>query len=163
MYYVQNIKIPNEFLILGCKDKKYDEKWTPDRNLANIPCPFRAILSGPVGSGKSTYIKNILLHAKPIYDRVIIVCCDKSTRDYEDLEPHLVIDQLPSVDSFDNHFKNCLVIDDYRPKTTADKGKLDRLFGYVSSHKETTILYAVQDLFAIFSPTIQRMTNVFGI
>ena len=111
--------------------------------------------------GKSTVIKNILLHAEPLYDRVVIVCCDKSTKDYDDLEPHLVTDHLPSVESFDPDYKNCLVIDDYRAKTTHDKNLLDRLFGFASSHRRTTVIMAVQDLFAIWTPTIQRMSDVF--
>ncbi len=156
-------KIPEKLILLPNPDKQYDEKWVKDRAVSNIPCPFRMILAGGVNKGKSTVIKNILMHAKPLYDRLIIVCCDKSTEDYNDLEPHMVTDKLPSVNSFDNKHKNCLVIDDYRAKTQADKNLLDRLFGYVSSHKRTSILMAVQDLFAIYSPTIQRMVNLFVI
>jgi len=153
--------LPNKLLLLGCKDKDNDESWSKKRSLANIPCPFRMLLCAGVGNGKSTVVKNILLQAKPLYDRVVVVCCDASTRDYEDLEVSIVMDKLPSIDSFDNNYKNCLIIDDYRPKTSADKAQLDRLFGYCSSHKKTSIMMCVQDLFAIFSPTIQRMVNVF--
>ena len=158
-----NKKLPNQIILLKNEDKKHDEKWENGREIGNIPCPFRMILLGGVGLGKSTVVKNILLHANPLYDRLIIVCCDKSTKDYDDLDPHIVMDKLPSVDSFDNEYKNCLVIDDYKPKSTKDKTLLDRLFGYVSSHKKTSILMCVQDLFSIFSPTIQRMTNIFVI
>lgn len=157
----KSINIPEGLILLKNKDKENDEKWHVGREPSNLPCPFRLILSGGVGKGKSTQIKNILLRAKPLYDRLIIVCCDKTTKDYDDLEPHLIIDQLPSVESFDNKHKNCLVIDDYRAKTQYDKNLLDRLFGYVSSHKKTSIMYATQDLFSLFTPTIQRMSDCF--
>ena len=155
------LKLPNKLLLLPNPDKKHNEKWFKGRALGNIPCPFRGIIAATVDSGKTTVIKNLLLYADPLYDRLVIVCCDKSTKDYEDLEPHLVTDQLPTVESFDPDYKNCLIIDDFRAKNVADKNRLDRLFGYASSHRRTTVIMAVQDLFAIWTPTIQRMSDLF--
>jgi hypothetical protein len=151
----------NKLVILPCPDKKNDEKWYKGRSLGNIPAPFRMILCGSVNSGKSTVCKNIALHSKPLYDRLVIVCCSKDTTDYDDLEPHIVLDKLPAIESFDRNYKNLLIIDDYKPKTSLDKSLLDRYFGFVSSHCNTSILYCIQDLFALNSPTIRRMTNVF--
>ena len=65
------------------------------------------------------------------------------------------------MDSFDRDKKNCVIIDDWRAKTTADKNRLDRFFGFCSTHHNTTILYATQDVFSLFSPVIRRMSNVF--
>lgn len=151
----------NKLLIIDCPDKKGDEHWSKGRNLANIPCPFRAILSSQPNTGKSTLCKNIALQARPLYDRIVVVCCSKDTKDYDDLEPNIIMDRLPSIDSFDRKRKNLLIIDDYKPKTQADKNLLDRLFGYASSHNRTSILVCVQDLYALSSPTIRRMANVF--
>ena len=153
--------IPDKFIILECPDKKNAEKWYPGRSLANFPCPSRILLAGIPDCGKSTVIKNILLHSRPLYDRLIIVCCTKETTDYDLLEPHLVLDHLPSIESFDRNYKNCLIMDDYKPKTTAEKAMMDRFFGFVSTHCNTTLMYATQDMFSIFSPVIRRMSNVF--
>ena len=83
-------KLPSKLLLLPNPDKTHNERWKKGRAISNIPCPYRCIISGGVDKGKSTVINNILLHADPLYDRLVIVCCDKSTKDYDDLEPHLV-------------------------------------------------------------------------
>ena len=93
--------MPEEFVILKCPDKENAEKWYDGRSLANFPCPSRILLAGRPDSGKSTVIKNILLQAVPLYDRLIIVCCTIETSDFDLLEPHLVLDKLPSIESFD--------------------------------------------------------------
>ena len=152
--------LPNKFIVLDCPDKN-DEEWTPKRSLANFPCPYRCLLAGTPNCGKSTLIKNLLLQARPLYDRLIIVCCSKDTKDFDELEPSIVLDKLPSLESFDRNYKNCLILDDYKPKTSVDKANLDRVFGFVSSHCNTTVIMACQDLFSISSPTIRRMSNVF--
>jgi hypothetical protein len=153
--------LPDKFIILACPDKAGQERWYAGRSLANFPCPSRILLAGRPDSGKSTVIKNILLHAKPLYERLIVVCCTKETKDYDLLEPHLVLDKLPSIESFDRKRKNCLILDDYKPKTTYEKAQMDRFFGYVSTHCNTTVMYATQDIFSLFSPVIRRMSNVF--
>ena len=151
----------NKLILLGCDDKKNDEIWTKSRNLANIPCPFRGILASSPNCGKSTVCKNIALQASPLYDRIVIVCCSKDTTDYDEIEPNIVMDTLPSIESFDRKYKNLLIIDDYKVKTAKDKALLDRLFGFASSHNRTSILLCVQDIYALHSPIIRRMCNVF--
>ena len=154
-------KIGKEIVVIECPDKKNNEHWDKKRNIANIPCPYRCILFSVPNSGKSTVIKNLLLNADPLYDRVVVVCCSKESADYNDLEPHLILDTLPSLDSFDRNKKNALIIDDFKPRTPQEKTQLDRFFGFVSSHCNTTIFLACQDVFSLFSPTIRRMANVF--
>jgi hypothetical protein len=154
-------KVENKLIILGCGDKKNDEKWYAGRNLGNIPKPFRILLCASPNSGKSMLIKNFALKADPLFDRIVVVCCSKDTTDYDDLEPNIVLDKLPSLESFDRKKKNLLIIDDYKPKNNIDKAMLDRYFGFVSSHCNTCICMAVQDMFALNSPTIRRMCNIY--
>ena len=125
----KSLDIGNQLIILPCADKEHDEKWSQKRNLADFPCPFRCILASQPNCGKSTVCKNIALQARPLYDRLVVVCCSKDTKDYDDLEPDVVTDRLPNIESFDRDKKNLLIIDDYKPKTVADKALLDRLFG----------------------------------
>lgn len=157
----KKIDFGNEIIVLDCPDKEKDEHWEPGRNLANIPAPFRAILAACPNSGKSMVCKNIALYARPLYERIVVVSCSKDTKDYDELEPNIVLDRLPSIESFDRNYKNLLIIDDYKPKKSIDKALLDRFFGFVSSHCNTTILYCTQDLFALNSPVIRRMSNIF--
>jgi hypothetical protein len=153
--------LPDKFVVINCPDKKGHEKWYKGRSLANFPCPSRILLCGIPNCGKSLTIKNILLHSKPLYDRLIVVSCTKETEDFNELEPHLILDRLPSIESFDRNYKNALVLDDYKPKTSIEKANMERFFGYVSTHCNTTIFYATQDVFSIFSPVIRRESNVF--
>ena len=148
--------LPQKFIVLACPDKEKHEKWYAGRGLANFPSPCRILLAGVPNCGKSTTIKNILLQANPLYDTLTVVCCSRDTKDYDLLEPHMVLDYLPSLESFDRNKKNCIIIDDYQPKTKEDKHKMDRFFGFVSTHHNTTILYATQDIFSLFSPVITR-------
>jgi len=154
-------KLGKQIVVIDCPDKKFDEKWFKGRNIGNLPKPYRAVLFGVPNCGKSTYVKNLLLNADPPFDTLTIVGCSDDTTDFKDLEPSIVLDTLPSLDSFDRSKKNALVIDDWKAKNPADKARLDRLFGFVSSHCNTTIIMCLQDIFALHSPTIRRMCNVF--
>ncbi len=141
--------LPDKFIILACPDKKNAEKWFSGRSLANFPCSSRILLAGRPDSGKSTVIKNILLHAEPLYERLIVVCCTKETKDYDLLEPHLVLDKLPSIESFDRRRKNCLIIDDYKPKTTQERHRWIA-FLVMSLHTVTQLLCMQHRIYLVY-------------
>jgi len=45
-------KLPNKIIVIPNKDKTRDEKWFPNRGIANFPSPFRMIITGGCGSGE---------------------------------------------------------------------------------------------------------------
>ena len=70
-------RLPNEILAISCSDKEgYTEKWNENRNLLNIPHPFRSCFTGPPSSGKSCSIKNIIIRAKPEFEEILVCHLD---------------------------------------------------------------------------------------
>ena len=61
---------PSESLLLRNKDKRGHESWNPSRakDIGNFPSPARILLLGPCGVGKSTLIKNLILHQRPRFE-----------------------------------------------------------------------------------------------
>lgn len=167
-----NIKLPKKILPIPNKDKKgFFEKWKPNRNLMNIPHPFRCVIFGKPNAGKSTIIKNIVLRAKPPFEKIIIVHYDAhGTKEYDDLKEGpdddtvQMFGEIPDPRDekiFDPKIKKLLVFDDIEYKTLnkASMNKLDRCFGYLSTHKNTSILLAAQNLTNI-PVGVRRMANV---
>ena len=66
---------PKEIVPIKCADKVGVEHWDEKRarDLANFPSPFRMLLLGPPNTGKSTLIKNIILHIRPRFKEVYVV------------------------------------------------------------------------------------------
>ena len=40
-------KLPNKIIPISNADKKWHERWYPNRNMLNIPHPFRCCCLGP--------------------------------------------------------------------------------------------------------------------
>ena len=157
-------------------DKPTEEIWNDRRarDIANFPNPSRILLVGGPNLGKSTLIKNLIIHQRPRFDEVYVVHLDAGvTRDYEDLEPTAIMAEVPPLafwsdlpdrDTADprHRIKRCVVVDDLE-LTHSHKERLKNLgilFRYASSHKNLTIYFAHQSFFDL--PTlIKKMANVF--
>jgi hypothetical protein len=156
--------LPRQLLAIGNKDKTFHEKWDDERDPLNFPHPFRMILTGPPNTGKSTCIKNIIIRADPPFKKVVIVHADHNeTKEYEDLGENGVTmtSSIPDPSGWDPSEKTLAVIDDIdlTHLTKQQKSALDRLFGYVSTHKNTSVASCGQEFFS--QPTaIRRMANV---
>ena len=82
---------PKEIVPIRCADKVGVEHWTPERakDLGNFPSPARILLLGPCGVGKSTLIKNLIIHGRPRFEQVFLIHEDaEATKEYDDLEPY---------------------------------------------------------------------------
>jgi hypothetical protein len=158
--------LPRQLIAIGNKDKTFHETWDDedDRDPLNFPHPFRMIATGPPNTGKSTCVKNIIIRANPPFEKVVIIHADHhETKEYEDLGEHGVemTSVIPEPDGWDPSKKTLAVIDDI-DLTRMNKGQqkaLDRLFGYVSTHKNTSVVSCGQDFFAQPS-LIRKCANV---
>ena len=158
-----------------CSDKKIRDTWDARRskNLANIPSPFRALLVGPPGVGKSTLVKNLLIHQRPRFDELIIIHLDhrddgSGSAEYADCDPTHQLAEIPSLDEWDQLFsgddpdrptRRLVVLDDLEFER-ADKSRLQNLgtlFRYVSSHRGMSIALCHQSFFHV--PTIVKQTS----
>lgn len=147
--------------IIKNEDKKFHEKWTDKRHMMNIPHPFRAVLCGRPNCGKSTMIKNLIMFNKPYFKEIIVVHCDPEyTKEYEDIECEL-IDKIPSPEEFPGKDKTLVILDDleYKNLDKIQKKNLDRLFGFVSTHKNISVTITAQDVFNI-PAGVRRCANV---
>ncbi len=159
-------KLPKKILAIKNADKTFHESWSEpyDRDEINFPSPFRMIIAGMPNCGKSTIVKNIVLRAYPEYKRVIVIHFDKETLEYDDIGAE-VYDKVPHPNNkefFNRKVKTLLILEDieYDFMSRKDKKKLDRSFGYLSTHKFVNIISCVQNITSI-PVSLRRMSNIF--
>ena len=149
-------RLPKKIIPIKNPDKAFHEKWRPGRDPLNIPHPFRAVLLGKPNSGKTTVMKNILIRAMPEFQEILIVHCDpEDTQEFDDVDGEMV-DHIPSPDELDPDVKRLVILEDleYGAMPKDEKAALDRLYGYASTHKNTSVMLTAQDGFSI--PAICR-------
>ena len=154
--------LPNKILPIKCIDKKDAEFWSPERNLLNIPGPFRACLIGPPSSGKSTSIKNMLIRANPPFEEILVTHYDSEGSNEWDQIASYISNELPDPLSIDRESKRVLIIEDLNLKMlqAEEASKLNRLCGYTSSHCNLSIFITCQN-YSDLNSSIRRMCNVF--
>jgi hypothetical protein len=156
-------RLPNKILPIPCSDKVgWTEAWHPGRNLLNIPHSWRGIFCGPPSSGKSTTIKNIILRANPPFDDVTVVHYSAdSTSEWDDIGA-TIISEVPDPHDIDPEGKKLLIFEDLDLSglTKVDFGRLNRLFGYSSSHCNLSLALTCQNAFDC-PPCVRRVANLF--
>ncbi len=163
----------------ACDDKLLSESWGDadhrGDDIGNFPAPFRMLLLGPPNSGKSTLIKNLIVCARPPYDEVYVVHEDAmATREYDDVEPDGLFDELPGLDFWDSlastdeetgrPLKRLIVVDDleYTSAHRQRKKDLAVLLRYASSHKGLSVMISHQSFFDL--PALaKKMASIFVI
>ena len=93
-------KIPKKLLQFKSSDKEGHEE--PDlKDLANCCSPVFAIITGNVNCGKSSLVKNLLVHKVPHYERIVIYSpLGEETTEYSDLVDCEIITEIPDFDFF---------------------------------------------------------------
>ena len=159
-------KSKNKLIVFKNLDKEgWHESWHEGRDLLNFPFPCRILVSANPNSGKTNMIKNILIKAKPFYKRIYLCHYDLTTKEYDDIDI-IKLSSIPNPTEkyFNPKYKSALIIDDMEFKfMNRDQLKrLDRLWGYASTHRGLTLICATQDFYNL-PPVIRRMSDVFFI
>ena len=170
---LNKISLPQKILVLGNVDKSDHEKWDEKRNknIGNVPAPTRFCCLGPAGVGKTNFIKNLLLNARPLYDNVYLVHPDVGySNEYQDCDFTDSMTTVPDIQYFsevidpDNKQKNMCIIDDLECGG-ADKKQLRNLgllFRYLSTHRNMSVIFSHQSFFCC-PPIVRKMTNFYVI
>ena len=157
------LRLPNRIIPLPNPDKNFHERWHQGRNMLNIPHPFRCVALGPPNVGKTTIVKNLLLRANPPFEEVVVIHCDSDyTKEYDDIGSNVeILSEIPAPNDWDGLVKTLVVLDDleFKGMNKEQKRNLDRLFGYVSTHKNISCILCSQDPFNV-PPIVRRCSNL---
>lgn len=155
--------LPNKLFELPPNpDKTWHETWTIGRNPLNIPHPSRILLLGRPNSGKTFLIKHILLRQKPSFQNMIVVHCGAGmTREYDDFICEMT-NEIPPMEYFDPEVKNVVILEDldFKHMSIEQKNRLNRLYGYWSTHLNITVFATSQDFFQL-DAIVKRLTDLF--
>jgi len=163
----------NKLIAFANADKSQQEKWKPGRDWLNIPASFRGIFCGPPSSGKSTIVKNLIIKAKPMYKKVIVVHYGADaegggTDDYAEFQDDdgfsvVGLEDLPDPRKINEKKEKMMLILEDIPLSHLNKVQkqmLDRLYGYASSHRHVTVITCAQDAFDV-PVGARRCSNLF--
>ena len=172
-------------------EKKNHEKWDANRNPIDWPRPFRWGVLGAVSCGKTSLALNYLINAHK-YDHIFLMhpMTYNATvdREREMKNEGVLVDQapeigeyigvdftalayIPSMNYFANIAKenNLLIIDDIdlcsycKKRHDVREERLNKLFSYVSSHHNLSIIVSSQDASSQLPGFVLKMCNVITI
>ena len=109
--------------------------------------PFTCIVAGPTGCGKSTFVTRTLRHAAAMIDpppQKISGVTENGKRLTQRRTWSTCGSGLPTAAMFDSTTRNLIVIDDIMAETDE---RVTTLFTKKSHHRNTSVLYLVQNLF----------------
>lgn len=153
-----------KFFAYPNQDKEFHESWRNKgtKNLGNFPHPFACCMIAKPNCGKTTTCLNLILNQTPEYERIIVVHHDpEGTKEYDDIGCEMRSD-IPGSEDLDPDIKTLVIIDDLFVKKLPkeSEAKLDRLFGYNRTHKNTSVIITAQD-YVQLPPNIRRLCNIF--
>lgn len=164
----KRISRPNKLVVFDCVDKEKAENWSDDRPLISFPRPFRAVLTGPPGVGKSSVVKSILINQPTFFEQGWVFHPDPSVcegGEYTD-SGLMPLDEIPPAEWFyaQNPSKDhCLFVFDDVDLSSLSKdqhSRLDRLLCNASTHCNISVICVAQNFYSL--PTVVRRTsNVF--
>ena len=159
-------KLPNDIIKIENVDKKFHERWYDGRGVCDFPHPFRCVILGRVGLGKSTLAKNIFLRCqsgKQPFQELIIVHGSSESKEWDEFDPTMILSDIPDPeDLVRNTKKACIIIDDFEfnnlPKHALTR--LSSIFRFVSSHHNFSIIVCYQSFFDV-PPIVKKCANLF--
>jgi hypothetical protein len=117
---------------------------------------------GPPNGGKTTVALNLILWQEPVFEQVYLIHVDgKFSQEYNQLGKIKKLEDIPNPDWWEGKRKSVVVIEDlaYENLNKQQKKNLDRLFGYVSTHKNLSVILTAQDAFRIIC-IVRRCANL---
>ena len=172
-------------------EKKNHEKWSSDRNPIDWPRPFRWCVMGAVSCGKTSLALNYLVNAHK-YDNIFLMHPQTYNanidREDEMKNEGVVVDPPPEIGEYVGvefvalaylpsmlYFskvakkKNLFIIDDVdlisycKKRRDLREERLNKLFSYVSSHHNVSIIVSSQDAASQLPSFVMKMCNVITI
>jgi len=151
-------KTAPKFVVFKNEDKDYNNKNIIKKDLDNYVFgnekPFRLLIIAPPNSGKTTIIKNLLLHN--MFDKIYIVhfLAEMGTHEYDKID-NIMFDELPDYNEIINDNENeeeedkprkLLIIEDFDFKHSKkeQKERMSRYLGAVSTHNNLSIIVTCQ-------------------
>lgn len=141
-------KIPKKFLL---------KSHNPHFDTHHIKLPFRMIIAGNSGSGKTQTLLNILYNMPDTFQKIFIVTKNKDEPLYNFLEDKLGKDgltikegltELPDVDSLDKEENNLIVLDDLVNEPLKQQRPVADFF-IRARKKNASIIYISQSFYAV--------------
>ena len=130
---VKTKKLHNETIQFKSSDKEHHQK--PDMtDLANCCSPVFSIIAGNVNCGKTSLLKNLLVHKSPHYERIVVYSpLGEATTEYSDVIDCELIDFVPDFEFFDREARNCLIVEDCDTKSLSkdERSKLGRFLEFI--------------------------------
>jgi hypothetical protein len=165
-------------VVFSNPDKKAHEKFYEGRDLMDIPCPARVCLISRPNGGKSNTILNILLKAKPHFQKIFLSHpalkategdCSDIEDEYDDVvQEYKHVDytplfEFPNPKFFDNGCtKQCLICDDLDIKNLSkeQRRRFGKILSYSSTHYNLTVLVSFQCGFSQMPVYVARFTSM---
>lgn len=150
-----------ELFVFNCKDKEGTTSPFDPNNLCDFFHPATFCCAAPTSSGKTSLIKNIILHQKPEFEKVYLWhFSPETTTEYDDVHVEMLYGP-PTINTFKKGVKSLMVIEDvsFSALSKQENSDLNRMFGYISSHLGISIILTSQTFTAI-PVQIRRMCNV---
>jgi ABC-type dipeptide/oligopeptide/nickel transport system ATPase component len=141
-------KIPKKFLL---------KSHNPHFDTHHIKLPFRMIIAGNSGSGKTQTLLNLLYNMPDTFEKIFIVTKNKDEPLYNYLEDKLGKDgltikegitELPDVDSLDKEQNNLIVLDDLVNEPSKQQRPVCDYF-IRARKKNCSIIYISQSFYAV--------------
>ena len=161
----KSLNLPKTLIHIPNKDKAWHEKWTEGDDELNFPHPFTCLLLGKPNRGKTNIIKNIIIRQnKPFKNIYLLHCGLDLTHEYDEIDT-IDLKEIPSPfsDIINDKEKNLFILEDLEFKNMASKeqkSRMNRLYGYVSTHRNCSIISSGQDFFDL-PACVRRMSKIF--